>query len=78
MELFEWIFENVTEFLSNILPLSPFAGPIAELQKLPYLGFLNWIIPVGDLLEIFGAWLGVLLLFYGYSFLLRWAKVISG
>ena len=64
--------------LQNILPLSPFRGFIESIGNLPFLGWLNWFVPVRQLCEIFGLWLGAVAMFYLYQIVLRWIKVIQG
>lgn len=70
-------FNVIKEGLASILPLSPFADFITTLDSLPYLGWLNWFIPIGDMLRVFAVWLTAVGLFYGYSILLRWLKVLG-
>lgn len=70
-------FNVIKEGLATILPLSPFVDFIATLDSLPYLGWLNWFIPIGDMLRVFAVWLTAVGLFYGYSILLRWLKVLG-
>ena len=50
---------------------------IDQLGSLPYLGWLNWLFPVGDCLTIMLVWLGAVGLFYLYSIVMRWLKVIG-
>lgn len=74
---FQTIFDTFAEALCSVLPLSPFQDFIAEFQGLPYLGWLNWFFPVGDCLVVMLAWLGAVGLFYLYSILMRWLKMIG-
>ena len=37
--------------ITNILPKSPFAGFIRALPEWPALGWLNWLLPVEDILK---------------------------
>ena len=64
--------------ITNILPKSPFAGFIRALPEWPALGWLNWLLPVEDILKVFGAWLAALAAFYLVQIVLRWVKVIQG
>lgn len=58
------------------LPQSPFAqitsGPAQE-----YMGYINWIVPVGQILTILGAWCGCIALYYVAQIALRWLKVVE-
>lgn len=75
----EWMNELLNKFLDwvlQLLPLSPFRDVIDELAALPYLGYINWLVPVGRFLKIGAAWLGAITLYYMYSIILRWIKAI--
>lgn len=74
---FEQVFEGLGEALLKLLPLSPFQEFISEFADLPYLGWLNWFFPVGDCLVVMGVWLVAVGVFYLYSILMRWLKVIG-
>lgn len=65
------------DMLMSVFPTSPFAGPIEELAQLPYLGYLNWVIPVSQMLKIGTAWLVAIGLYYLYSIIARWIKLIQ-
>lgn len=66
------------DLIISVLPLSPFRDFIDSLAGIPYLGWLNWFFPVGGVLKVMSAWLTAIGLFYLYSIILRWVKVISG
>lgn len=75
-----WISELLTAFagsLAKVLPTSPFQQYIKLFGDLPYLGYLNWFIPVRALVNIGMAWLSVIAMFYLYSIVLRWVKMIG-
>lgn len=74
---FEAIFEAWGEKILNLLPLSPFQEFIDQFRSLPYLGWLNWFFPVGDCLTVMVVWLGAVGLFYLYSIVMRWLKMIG-
>lgn len=77
MEFLSDIYNSVIEFLETILPTSPFTDVIAELEELPYLGYLNWFVPVGPILAVGSLWLAAITLFYFYSVAMRWIKLIG-
>lgn len=60
-----------------LLPLSPFTEAIDALEQVPYLGYINYFIPVGTCLKIGTAWLSAIALFYLYSVVARWIKLIE-
>ena len=63
--------------LLSLLPLSPFADFVDQFSGLPWLGVLNWFFPVRQCLIVMTAWLAAILLFYAYSIVMRWVKVIG-
>ena len=78
--MLNWIVDKLLSLLDavlSVLPTSPFAPYIDEFAGLPFLGYLNWFLPVGKMLEIGLAWLGVIALYYIYSVIARWVKLIA-
>lgn len=72
--------EIVTQFLDTVLkvlPTSPFRDFINSMEELPYLGYLNYFIPIGTFIKIGTAWLAAIALFYLYSIVLRWIRAIE-
>lgn len=57
--------------LISILPGDPFRGFLDEFASIPYLGYLNWFIPVGRCVQIGAAWLAAIVVFYGIQFLIK-------
>lgn len=65
----EWITDalyKVVDGLLSILPLSPFSflyeastSPVAQ-----YLAWLNWFIPMGQIITIFNTWCASILIYY--------------
>lgn len=75
-----FFYEMMTAFaaaLIQVLPLSPFQQYIKAFANLPYLGILNWFLPIAAFVKIGMAWLGAITLFYLYSIIMRWLKVIG-
>lgn len=65
------------DMLSKVLPLSPFQSYIKSFSNLPYLGYLNWFLPIGAFVKIGMAWLVAIGIFYMYSIIMRWVKMID-
>jgi len=63
--------------LLSLLPSDPFISHINSMEISPYVGFINWVIPVGTCLTIGASWLLAITIFYAWSMLLRWAKVVG-
>lgn len=61
----------------NTLPLSPFREYISYFNAWPYIGWLNWFLPVRGYLVVWGVWLGSVGSFYLYQVVLRWMKAIQ-
>lgn len=78
MDFFKSIFDQFGQWLLGVLPTSPFKGFVGNFKAhfQPYLGYLNYFIPIKDFLIIFSAFLGVVVLFYMYSIILRWVKAL--
>lgn len=72
--------KGILETIISVLPQSPFTGVIITLQdemSQTAISYLNWFIPVGDILGILTYWLSAITLYYIYSVVLRWIKVIN-
>lgn len=63
--------------LLKLLPQDPIQPFFIRLGELPYLSYVNWFVPVGDILNITLAWVGAIAIFYIYQFVLRWIKAIQ-
>ncbi len=68
---------EVLAFALSFLPDSPFQGFLDGLEKVPYLAYLNWFIPIGDFLKILGVWCAAIGIFYIVSVILRFVKAIN-
>lgn len=71
------LFESFGATIANNLPKSPFSGVIEYLDNLPALGFLNWFIPVGWIVNTMSAWLVAIAAYYALQIILRWVKVVD-
>lgn len=78
MELSTSIINGFINFLTSVLPLSPFRRFIDACDSIPWLGYLNYFVPIGTFISILTAWVTCMVLFYLYSVLMRWIKVIGG
>ena len=65
------------DWVLKLLPTSPFTQFINVCAYMPYLGWFNWFVPVGEMIAIGEAWLVAIGLFYFYSIVLRWIKAIN-
>lgn len=70
-------FNTIGSKVIDLLPKSPFKEVIENLDLSEYVGVINWFFPISDFIKILGTWLLAVSLFYFYSILLRWLKVIG-
>lgn len=81
LNIVDWLLNALSEFgntLLSVLPKSPFTGILDMFSNIPYLNWLNWFLPIRDFIYIGSLWLGVIAVFYLYSIIMRWIKVIGG
>lgn len=64
-------------FILSALPKSPFDQLVNTDAIAPYLGVINWLIPVSSMIGITEVWLSAILVYYAYSIVERWIKVIQ-
>ena len=77
LQMFNEILNAFAKAIIQVLPLSPFRQFIDWFADVPYLGYLNWFLPIGAFVKIGTAWLVAIGSFYIYSIVLRWIKAIS-
>ena len=65
---------KVLDVLFILLPGSPFKLVYANDTVVSYLGYINWLVPVGILVSITELWLVAVSAFYLVQIPLRWAK----
>lgn len=77
MDSFTSIWDTFADTLSEVLPKSPFRQFLDSFADIPFLGYLNWFVPIKEILIVMVAWLGAVTLYYLYSIIMRWLKVIG-
>lgn len=70
-------FTKFFTWLLNFLPHSPFQSLIANIDNIPYLAEFNWFFPVTEIISVMEVWLTAVALFYLYSAIMRFVKIIS-
>ncbi len=60
-----------------LLPDSPFRGFIDQLGEIPYLGYLNYFVPISDFLVLLSVWGAAIGIFYVCSAILRFVNAID-
>lgn len=72
---------NALSWVINILPRSPLQDFIenSDFSNIsPYLGFLNWFVPVGSILGLLDIWLTGIVAFYIFQVTRSWWRGITG
>jgi len=78
MDEMKAILDKFLQMLLQVFPRSPFAEVIDSLEgHLPFLQYLNWFVPVGKILEVAALWLTAIGIYYLWSVIARWVKLIS-
>lgn len=73
-----WLFASVLNIIFSFLPNSPFNSIVTyDLTISKYLSNLAWLLPIKQIVSILGVWLGCMLIYYIYSVVMRWIKLIE-
>lgn len=78
--IWTWIKQAFSGFIQSIisfLPLSPFADIATEINNSLGVGWLNYFFPVGLCMHTMDAWTVAIGLYYAYTVIARWLKVIE-
>lgn len=59
------------------LPNSPFQSFIQEIDKIPFLGYLNYFVPIAQIIAVTQLWITAITLFYAVQLVLRWVRMIE-
>lgn len=71
------LINSILNVVFSFLPVSPFKDVFTAMADNTVIQYLNWIIPVGELLSMITVWLGAIITFYAYQVVLRWIKAIG-
>lgn len=77
LEQFKQFLFTVANTLLSFLPESPFQKFLKAMGDIPGLGYLNYFVPVSEMVVIAEAWLAAIAVFYIYQLILRWVKMIE-
>lgn len=77
LKFMQEILDKFLAALLSLFPLSPFTPVIQELSSIPYLGYINWLVPIGDFIKIGTLWLTAIGAYYAWSVIARWVKLLS-
>lgn len=77
LEWFQQLMTNFKDVLITVLPLSPFLQIENSLQVPGYVNYLNWFLPIPEMLTVLSAWLFAYALYLLYRIILRWIKAVA-
>lgn len=70
-----WIKDMIVAVI-DLLPDSPFSFDIpASIHTI--IGYVNYFVPVGQMVVVLTGWTACILVYYGASLLMRWIKAIE-
>lgn len=64
-------------FVLALLPMSPFVGFSYLVENIPYLSFVNWLLPISEILVILESWLVVVAVYYGILYILNYTGLVK-
>lgn len=67
----------VLSIVLALLPSSPFVGFSYLVENIPFLSWLNWFLPISEMLVIFESLLIVIVAYYGILYLLNYVGVLK-
>lgn len=67
----------VSNTILQFLPGSPFKAFLDAFASIPELGYLNYFVPIAEMIAIGEAWLFCVGVFYLYSAIMRFTKLIE-
>lgn len=70
-------FDGLVEKVISVFPGSPFTQYLDEFAGIPYLPWLNWFFPIKECLIVMASWLTAVGIWYAYSIIARWVKVVG-
>lgn len=62
----------IISIILGLLPQSPFVGFSSLVNQIPYLSFVNWFLPISEMLAILESWLVVVSVYYGILYLVNY------
>jgi len=69
--------EDIVALIMQLLPDSPFQALTASADVIEWLGWVNYFIPIAQMLAVFQAWIIAVASYLVYSAMLRWIKAIQ-
>ena len=70
-------FRSMLAVILELLTDSTFSGFINKIISIPYIGFLNYFVPISDFISILTAWGTAIATYYVFSAILRTINAID-
>ena len=70
-------FNMLAGLLYSLLPTSPFVSFFNSMQQSPFLGYLNYFLPVAEAIVILQTWLVAIAVYYAYQMIMRFINMIE-
>ena len=67
----------VLTLVLSLLPGSPFTGFGSLVSQIPYLSYLNWFLPIPEIIVIMESWLAVVSVYYTILFALNYVGLLK-
>ena len=67
----------VLTLVLSLLPGSPFTGFNTLVFQIPYLSYLNWFLPIPEIIVILESWLSVVSIYYTILFALNYVGLLK-
>lgn len=67
----------VIAVILTLLPASPLTGFSYLVTNLPYLSFVNWFLPITEMIVILETWLLVVSVYYTLLFLINYTGIVK-
>ena len=67
----------VLSLVISLIPGSPFSGMVSLVQQIPYLSYLNWFVPIPEIIVIIESWLAVVSVYYTILFALNYVGLLK-
>lgn len=64
-------------FVLAILPASPFVGFQSLVSSIPFISWLNWFLPISEMLVIFESLLSAVVVYYGALYVLNYVGILK-
>lgn len=64
-------------FVLALLPSSPFVGFSSLMSQIPFISYLNWFLPISEMIVILESWLLVVSVYYGILYILNYVGVLK-